>query len=118
MQRAPGLFETLQPLIDDQRTPERFLLLGSASPDLLQQAPDSLAGRMGIVEIAPFSVAEMGASFDALPRYLLRGGFPQSWLAPDDDALFEFRDAFVRSVLERDMPQFGFRFPAATLQRF
>ena len=73
---------------------------------------------MGIVEMAPFSVAELGISFDTLPRYLLRGGFPQSWLAPDDDASFEWRDAFVRSFLERDMPQFGFRLSAATLQRF
>ncbi len=118
VQRTPGLFETLRPLIDEQRTPGRFLLLGSASQDLLQQASESLAGRMSIVELAPFSVAELGISFDTLPRYLLRGGFPQSWLAPDDDASFEWRDAFVRSFLERDMPQFGFRFPAATLQRF
>ncbi len=118
VQRTPGLFETLRPLIDEQRRPGRFLLLGSASPDLLQQASESLAGRMGIVELAPFSVTELGIDFDTLPKYLLRGGFPQSWLAPDDDASFEWRDAFVRSFLERDMPQFGFRFPAATLQRF
>ena len=88
VQRTPGLFETLRPLIDEQRTPGRFLLLGSASQDLLQQASESLAGRMGIVEMAPFSVAELGISFDTLPRYLLRGGFPQSWLAADDDASF------------------------------
>jgi predicted AAA+ superfamily ATPase len=85
---------------------------------LLQQASESLAGRMGIVELAPFSVSELGIDFDTLPKYLLRGGFPQSWLGTDDDASFEWREAFVRSFLERDMPQFGFRFPAATLQRF
>ena len=118
VQRTPGLFETLRPLIDEARRPGRFLLLGSASPELLRQASESLAGRMGIVELAPFSVAELGIDFDTLPRYLLRGGFPQSWLAADDDASFEWRDAFVRSFLERDMPQLGFRFPAATLQRF
>ena len=118
VQRTPGLFETLRPLIDDKRRPGRFLLLGSASQNLLQQASESLAGRMGIVELAPFSVPELGIDFDALPTYLLRGGFPQSWLAPDDDASFEWREAFVRSFLERDMPQLGFRFPAATLQRF
>jgi uncharacterized protein len=118
VQRTPNIFEVLRPLIDEHRTPGRFLLLGSASQDLLQQASESLAGRMGMVEMAPFSVAELGIDFDTLPRYLLRGGFPQSWLAPDDDASFEWRDAFVRSFLERDMPQFGFRFPAATLQRF
>jgi predicted AAA+ superfamily ATPase len=118
VQRAPSLFETLRPLIDEERRPGRFLLLGSASQDLLQQASESLAGRMGIVELAPFSVAELGIDFDTLPSYLLRGGFPQSWLATDDDASFEWREAFVRSFLERDMPQLGFRFPAATLQRF
>ncbi|MFN0159996.1 MAG: ATP-binding protein [Burkholderiales bacterium] len=118
VQRAPGLFETLRPLIDDKRRPGRFLLLGSASPALLRQASESLAGRMGIVELAPFSVAELDIDFETLPRYLLRGGFPQSWLAADDDASFEWRDAFVQSLLERDMPQLGFRFPAATLQRF
>ena len=118
VQRTPGLFETLRPLIDEDRRPGRFLLLGSASPELLRQASESLAGRMGIVELAPFSVAELGIDFDTLPRYLLRGGFPQSWLAVDDEASFEWRDAFVRSFLERDMPQLGFRFPAATLQRF
>lgn len=118
VQRTPGMFEVLRPLIDDQRRPGRFLLLGSASPDLLHQASESLAGRMGIVELAPFSVEELGIDFDTLPKYLLRGGFPRSWLAPDDEASFEWRDAFVRSFLERDMPQFGFRFPAATLQRF
>lgn len=118
VQRTPGLFEVLRPLIDAHRSPGRFLLLGSASPDLLQQASESLAGRMGLVELAPFSVQELGIDFDTLPKYLLRGGFPLSWLAPDDEASFEWRDAFVRSFLERDMPQFGFRFPAATLQRF
>ena len=118
VQRTPGLFEILRPLIDEDRRPGRFLLLGSASPDLLHQASESLAGRIGIVELAPFSVEELGIGFDTLPKYLLRGGFPRSWLAPDDEASFEWRDAFVRSFLERDMPQFGFRFPAATLQRF
>ena len=118
VQRTPGLFETLRPLIDERRRPGRFLLLGSASPALLRQASESLAGRMAIVELAPFSVAELGIDFETLPRYLLRGGFPQSWLASDDEASFEWRDAFVRSFLERDMPQLGFRFPAATLLRF
>jgi predicted AAA+ superfamily ATPase len=118
IQRTPALFETLRPLIDEKRTPGRFLLLGSASQDLLRQASESLAGRMSVVELAPFSVAELGIDFDTLPSFLLRGGFPQSWLATDDDASFDWREAFVRSFLERDMPQLGFRFPAATLQRF
>ena len=73
---------------------------------------------MGIVELATFSVAELGIDFETLLSYLLRGVFPQSWLPPSDGASFEWRDAFVRSFLKRDMPQFGFRFPAATLQRF
>ena len=67
--------------------------------------------------MAAFSVAEPGIDFKTLPRYLLRGGFPLSWLAADDDASFKWRDAFVRSFLERDRPQFGFSFRAATLQR-
>jgi uncharacterized protein len=118
VQRTPGLFEVLRPLIDERREPGRFLLLGSASAELLQQASESLAGRMAVVELAPFSVAELNIDFDSLPTYLLRGGFPLSWLAASDEESFEWRDAFVRSFLERDMPQLGFRFPAATLQRF
>lgn len=88
------------------------------SPDLLHQASESLTGRMGMVEMTAFSVSELGVDHDTLPKYMLRGGFPQSWLAASDDDSFEWRDTLVRSFLERDMPQFGFRFPAATLQRF
>jgi uncharacterized protein len=118
VQRVPGLFEVLRPLIDEDRRPGRFLLLGSASPSLLAQANESLAGRMGMVELSPFSAYELQLKFDRLSKFMLRGGFPQSWLASTDEASFDWRDAFLRSFLERDMPQFGFRFPAATLQRF
>jgi uncharacterized protein len=118
VQRVPDLFEVLRPLIDEQRRPARFLLIGSASPKLLAQANESLAGRLGIVELSPFSARELDLRFEKMSTFMLRGGFPESWLASSDDASFEWRDAFLRSFLERDMPQFGFRFPAATLQRF
>ena len=72
VQRMPGLFETLRPLVDGHRTRRRFLLRGSAAQALLQQASEALAGRVGIVEMAPFSVAEPGIDLNTLPRYLLR----------------------------------------------
>jgi predicted AAA+ superfamily ATPase len=68
VQRTPGLLEMLRPLIDEKHTPGRFLLLGPASPDLLHQVSESLAGRMGMVELAPFRVVEIGIGFDTLPR--------------------------------------------------
>jgi uncharacterized protein len=123
IQHMPELFRTLRPLIDDNRRAGRFLLLGSASPSLLNQASESLAGRIGLIEMSPLMVGEIAAhpsGFDdrQSQRLLLRGGFPNSFTASSDRASFEWRESFIRTFIERDMPQLGFRFDAASLQRF
>ncbi len=119
VQRAPELFAVLRALIDDDRRPGRFLLLGSASPTLLRQSSESLAGRIAQIELTPFLLSEVAPSGRVAEADLwLRGGFPDSALAEGDDASFHWRQEFVRTFLERDLPQLGFRVPAATLGRF
>lgn len=116
--RAPGLFEALRSVIDqgrrEGRGTGRFLLLGSAGIDLLAQSGETLAGRVGFVELSPFDLAEVGA--EQLDRLWLRGGFPDSFLA-DDAASLDWREDFIRTYLERDIPQLGPRIPAETLRR-
>jgi hypothetical protein len=116
VQRMPSLFPVLRVLADRPRTPARFLLLGSASPELVRGASESLAGRVGFVEMAGFGVDEVGA--DRASRLWLRGGFPRSFLAASDDASLRWREDFVRTFLERDLPQLGVSIPSATLRRF
>ena len=96
--------------------PARFLVLGSASPDLLRQGSESLAGRIAYHELAGFSLEETGIEHH--PRLWLRGGFPRSYLAASDAASFQWRQGFVRTFLERDLPQLGFTINAAALRRF
>ena len=118
--RAPGLFPALRGLIDqarrDGRRTTQYLLLGSASLDLLKQSGESLAGRIAYLELAPFNVLET----QDLPRddLWVRGGFPESLLAPNDSRSLRWRQDFIRSYLERDIPQFGPRIAAETLRRF
>ena len=117
--RLPGLFQSLRGLIDRGRRrgkrSGRFLLLGSASTDLLRQSGETLAGRIAYLELGPFDVAEVGASnHDEL---WVRGGFPDSFLAADDGRSHRWRENFIRTYLERDVPQFGPRIPAETLRR-
>ena len=118
--RAPGLFPILRGLIDrarrDGRRTAQYLLLGSASLDLLKQSGESLAGRIAYLELAPFSVLETRN----LPKDNLwvRGGFPESLLAPDASRSQRWRQDFIRTYLERDIPQFGLRIAAETLRRF
>lgn len=121
VQHAPGLFPALRPEIDAHRRPGRFLLLGSASGDLLRQSGESLAGRVADVELAPLLATEFAADPADLPRLQtlwLRGGYPLSALAPDDAASFQWRQDFLRSFLQRDLPGMGVRVPAETLRRF
>ena len=118
--RLPGLFQSLRGLIDRGRRrgrrAGRFLLLGSASIDLLRQSGETLAGRIAYLELGPFDALEVGAGdIDAL---WARGGFPDSFLAGDDDRSMTWRENFIRTYLERDVPQFGPRIPAETLRRF
>lgn len=118
IQRRPELFSILRTLIDDNRRPGRFLLLGSASPQLLRQASESLAGRIAFHELAPFDVSEVQPTFAELPSFWLRGGYPLSWLAKTDEESAEWRESFIATHLERDIPAFGIRVPGTTLRRF
>jgi len=118
VQRQPELFAVLRALIDEKRTPGRFLLLGSASPQLLRQASESLAGRISFHELAPFDLGELNPSRVDVQNFWLRGGYPLSWLAKSDSASFAWREAFIATHLERDIPSFGIRVPATTLRRF
>jgi predicted AAA+ superfamily ATPase len=118
IQRQPELFPVLRALIDEDRRPGRFLILGSASPALIRQSSESLAGRIAFIELAPFSLAEVGDRPDVWRTLWLRGGFPSSFLAADDAATLQWREAFIQTYLERDIPQFGIRVPAAMLRRF
>ncbi|MGQ0656053.1 MAG: ATP-binding protein [Betaproteobacteria bacterium] len=116
IQRRPELFPVLRVLVDRPRSPARFLVLGGASPDLLQQSSESLAGRIHYHELTPFRLDEAGAA--AAERLWLRGGFPRAFLARSDAASAAWRRDFIRTYLERDAPQLGARVPAATLHRF
>jgi hypothetical protein len=119
--RVPELFQALRGLIDQGRRKEkrtgRFLVLGSASIDLLRQSSESLAGRIEYVELGPLSVPEVENGEEALHRLWLRGGFPDSYLAKSDADSFALRRGFIRTYLERDVPQFGPRIPAEMLER-
>jgi predicted AAA+ superfamily ATPase len=119
--RVPELFQELRGLIDEGRRrgrrTGRFLILGSASMDLLRQSGESLAGRIEYVELNPLNVLETGAGSEAMMALWLRGGFPDSLLAESDGDSLAFRESFIRTYLERDVPQFGFRIPAETLGR-
>lgn len=118
IQRMPELFPVLRALIDENRRPGRFLLLGSASPQLLRQASESLAGRIDFKELAPFDISEINPGHAELQNFWLRGGYPLSWLATSDAASFAWREAFIATHLERDIPAFGIRVPSTTLRRF
>lgn len=118
--RAPGLFPVLRGLIDQARRQGKrsslYLLLGSASLDLLQQSGETLAGRIAYLELAPLNVMETGAN--QLDTLWLRGGFPESFTASSEVRSQRWRQNFVRTYLERDIPQFGPRIAAETLRRF
>jgi predicted AAA+ superfamily ATPase len=118
--RVPELFQRLRGVIDRGRRKGKrngqFLLLGSAAMDLLRQSGESLAGRISYLELGPFDALEVKES--ALDALWVRGGFPRSYLADSDDLSLEWRRDFIRTYLERDIPQFGSRIPAETLRRF
>jgi predicted AAA+ superfamily ATPase len=119
--RTPELFQELRGLIDEGRRrgnrTGRFLILGSASMDLLRQSGESLAGRIEYVELNPLNVLEVAPQQGSMTALWIRGGFPDSFLAESDHNSFAFRENFIRTYLERDVPQFGFRIPAETLGR-
>lgn len=119
--RAPALFETLRGIIDDRRAAGdragHFLLLGSAAIDLMRQASETLAGRVDYVDLGPVDALEFPSQVGDTGRLWTRGGFPDSLLAENDAASLNWRRAFVRSYLERDVPMFAPRMPAETIGR-
>jgi hypothetical protein len=114
--RRPDLMPLLRVLADRRPPPCRFLLLGSASPDLIRNASETLAGRIHFVPMGGFTLDEVGLS--AMRSLWLRGAFPAAFLAANERASLKWREDFIQTFLERDMPQLGFRFPAMTLRRF
>ena len=116
IQRSPDLFTVLRVLADRPGRPSRFLVLGSASPELLRQGSESLAGRIVYQELGGFALAEVGA--EQHRRLWLRGGLPRSYLARSLAESHEWRAAFVRTFLERDLPQLGFILNSNVLRRF
>lgn len=116
VQRHPDLFPILRVLLDRKPVRARFLILGSASPQLLRQSSETLAGRLAIVEMGGFTLEEL-ASPD-LNRLWLRGGFPRSFLARTETASTVWREDFIRTFLERDLSQLGVQVPSGTMRRF
>jgi predicted AAA+ superfamily ATPase len=121
IQRSPELFLVLRGLIDKSREQGRragqFLLLGSASIDLMRQSSESLAGRISYIEMSGLNLAEIDRNQQHRQTLWLRGGFPDSYLAADDDVAMDWLENLIRTYLERDIPQMGFRVPAARLRR-
>ncbi|MFZ4695208.1 MAG: ATP-binding protein [Verrucomicrobiia bacterium] len=122
IQRQPDLFPVLRSFLDDGQANGQILLLGSASRDLIRQSSETLAGRIGYLELTPFRLGEVagahGRQREVLRTLWLRGGFPRSFLAADDRASLEWRQEFIRAFLERDIPQLGFNISAVVLRRF
>jgi len=116
IQRRPDLFPILRVLADRRPRPASFLVLGSAAPELLRQSSETLAGRIAFHTLGGFHLDEVGA--ERLDRLWLRGGFPPSFLARENGLSLMWRRQFLRTFIERDLPQLGVRVPAATLTRF
>jgi len=114
IQLRPDLFPILRVLVDDPIKKYRFLILGSASRDLIRQSNETLAGRIGYIELPPFTLFEVQDA-DTL---LLRGGFPRSYLAETEEDSFLWREGYITTFLERDLPNFGFDAPPKTMHRF
>jgi predicted AAA+ superfamily ATPase len=116
VQRQPGLFPLLRVLADRRPLPARFLILGSASPDLLRRSSETLAGRLETVHLEGFRLADLGAS--AQTRHWLRGGFPLAFTARNETDSLAWRRQFIQTFMERDMPQLGVNIPSIALRRF
>jgi len=116
IQHQPELFEVLRVLVDRSDRERAFLILGSASPDVVKGVSESLAGRVEFVELGGFDINEVGVEFRE--RLWLRGGFPRSYLANDEEGSVAWREGFVRTFLERDIPQLGITIPAPAMRRF
>jgi len=119
IQRAPEIFPVMRAVMDAQDRPGQFLILGSASQALISQSSESLAGRISYIELTPFLFDEVPTeSEESLRRYWLRGGYPRSQLAEDDRKSYEWRQDFIRTFLERDLPQLGITTRERRMERF
>ena len=120
IQGKPEIFSILRSIIDENKRNGQFLLLGSASPNLLKQSSESLAGRIAYLELTPFLYQELVPDDDVkvLRKLWLTGGFPRSYLAIDKREGYEWRNNFIRTFLERDIPQFGFKILSKQIERF
>lgn len=116
IQRVPDIFPILRGVIDREQRNGQFLILGSASRDLIRQSAESLAGRISYIEITPFNFKE--ASFSDPADHWVKGGYPRSLLSENNEISFQWREDYIRTFLERDIPQLGFQLPANTIGRF
>lgn len=114
IQRRPDLFPILRVLVDDPTRKYTFLILGSASRELIHQSSETLAGRIGYIELPPFTLCEINDS----NKLLIRGGFPRSYLAESDEDSFLWREGYISTFLEKDLPSFGFDIPSRLMHRF
>ncbi|HYA15534.1 MAG TPA: ATP-binding protein [Syntrophales bacterium] len=120
IQRVPDIFPIIRSSVDENRKPQRFLILGSASQELVKTSSETLAGRIHYLELTPFTYNELfsyGKKFGNYMFQWVRGGFPDSILAPTEERSFTWRQDFIRTFLERDIPQFGLSIPAITMRR-
>lgn len=118
IQLVPKLFSVLRSVIDSNRINGKFILLGSASQELIQQTSESLAGRIGMLHLSPFLITELNHLEDFnLQKFWFRGGFPNSYLAENDENCTIWLDNYIRTYIERDIPQLGFQIPALQLRR-
>jgi hypothetical protein len=116
IQEMPELFQVLRFLVDHPENQARFLILGSASPEIIKSASETLAGRLEFIELQGFDLAETGA--ETWETLWLRGGFPRSFLSNSEEDSLAWREGFIRTFLERDIPQLGINIPAVTMRRF
>lgn len=116
IQRMQSLFPLIRALVDKKRIQGQFLILGSASPELIRHSSESLAGRIIYHELTPFVLHEIG--YKHILKLWLRGGYPVSYLSENDDDSFSWRESFIKTYLERDIPQLGIHIPAVQLRRF
>lgn len=114
VQMRPNLFPILRVIVDDPKNTHIFLILGSASRELIHQSSESLAGRIGYINVMPFSIEETNES----KKLWLRGGFPRSYLADDNIESVNWRQNYIKTFLEQDIPNLGFQIPAQQLRRF
>lgn len=120
IQRTPELFTIIRSIVDENKKNGQFIILGSASPDLLKQSSETLAGRISYLELTPFLIREVaqGNNVEDLRKLWLRGGFPRSYLASGELESYEWRLDFIHTFLERDIPALGFKVPAENIERF